>query len=472
MMVRARWAVLAFLLGGCVYYNGMYNAKRLAGSARKAERDGRVFEANNLWSQVVIRADSLVTRHPDSKYVDEALVLKGIALARTRQCPAAVAPLGRAFTLPPDAEVVEDATLALGRCQLELGDPKSAEALLARVVETKDKTRRREARMLQGRALRLLGRHEEAVVALEGATDPRAVHERMLALAGAGRRDAVLAMVDSALAKQDTLARWDTVVVAVGLENPVIATAVVDRVVRFKGVAPASRARLFYEDGERLVAVDQARARARLGEAAQVEQGGDASERAGMRLIRLDLSRVAAVADLRPVVAALDERINSRSPTAGEATQLRETIQRVAGAADSAAAGAARADLHLFLAAESARDTLAAPVLAASLFRSIVDLTPDSPYAPKAILAGQALDSVWGQSALPLLEGRYAASPYAALLRGEEPYGYQELEDSLRTFAHSSAPGQRRTTPRRPRARNDSLPDRRPGQTPRRGLEP
>ena len=143
MMVRARWAVLAFLLGGCVYYNGMYNAKRLAGSARKAERDGRVFEANNLWSQVVIRADSLVTRHPDSKYVDEALVLKGIALARTRQCPAAVAPLGRAFTLPPDAEVVEDATLALGRCQLELGDPKSAEALLARVVETKDKTRRR-----------------------------------------------------------------------------------------------------------------------------------------------------------------------------------------------------------------------------------------------------------------------------------------------------------------------------------------
>jgi hypothetical protein len=35
--------LVAALLGGCVYYNGMYNAKRLAGSARKAERDGRAF---------------------------------------------------------------------------------------------------------------------------------------------------------------------------------------------------------------------------------------------------------------------------------------------------------------------------------------------------------------------------------------------------------------------------------------------
>ena len=77
---------MALLLGGCVYYNGMYNTKRLAGSARKAERDGRTFEANNLWGQVVTRADSLVVRHPDSKYVDEALVLKGIALARLDQC--------------------------------------------------------------------------------------------------------------------------------------------------------------------------------------------------------------------------------------------------------------------------------------------------------------------------------------------------------------------------------------------------
>ncbi len=170
---RALSAVLvAALLGGCVYYNGMYNTKRLAGSARKAERDGRTFEANNLWGQVVTRAESLVARHPDSKYVDEALVLKGIALARLNQCEAAVAPLGRVSLLPPDAEVTEEAALALGRCQLELGDPGVAEIMFARVAESKDPVRRREARLLRGRALRMTGRHQEAVAALEGSVGP------------------------------------------------------------------------------------------------------------------------------------------------------------------------------------------------------------------------------------------------------------------------------------------------------------
>ena len=85
-------ALVAGLLGGCVYYNGMYNTKRLAGSARRAERDGRTFEANNLWGQVITRAESLVARHPDSKYVDEALVLKGVALSAAQTVPCRALP--------------------------------------------------------------------------------------------------------------------------------------------------------------------------------------------------------------------------------------------------------------------------------------------------------------------------------------------------------------------------------------------
>ena len=113
------------LLGGCVYYNGMYNAKRLASSARRAERDGRTFEANNLWGQVITRADTLLARHPDSKYVDEAMVLKGMALARLNQCEAALASAWTGGAPPvPIEEVVEDATLALGRCHLGAGEPR------------------------------------------------------------------------------------------------------------------------------------------------------------------------------------------------------------------------------------------------------------------------------------------------------------------------------------------------------------
>ena len=77
-----RSALIASLLGGCVYYNGMYNANRLAGSARKAEREGRTYEANNLWGQVATKAESVVVRHPDSKYAEEAAVL---AMLKRRQ---------------------------------------------------------------------------------------------------------------------------------------------------------------------------------------------------------------------------------------------------------------------------------------------------------------------------------------------------------------------------------------------------
>ena len=102
----------------------MYNTKRLAGSARKAERDGRTFEANNLWGQVITRAESLVARHPDSKYVDEALVLKGVALVAAqpvRRRGRSARP--RVAAARPTMDVTEEASLALGRCQLQLGDP-------------------------------------------------------------------------------------------------------------------------------------------------------------------------------------------------------------------------------------------------------------------------------------------------------------------------------------------------------------
>ena len=92
---------IALLLGGCVYYNGMYNTKRLAGSARQAERDGRPFEANNLWGQVITRADSLAR----DALVADAAGASDDALATVLLSPAAAsfdmfadyAARGRAF---------------------------------------------------------------------------------------------------------------------------------------------------------------------------------------------------------------------------------------------------------------------------------------------------------------------------------------------------------------------------------------
>ena len=165
MSRRPRVAVIALLagtvlLGGCVYYNGMYNTNRLAKSARKAERDGRPSEATSLWGQVITRADSLVERHPRSKYADEAKMLRGLALARLRQCPEAVGPLGSLRFIDRNDDLAEEAALALGRCQLEMGDAALADLAFVRVSESTDSARRREARFQRARALRMSGRYE------------------------------------------------------------------------------------------------------------------------------------------------------------------------------------------------------------------------------------------------------------------------------------------------------------------------
>ena len=59
-----------------------------------------------------------------------------------------------------------------------------------------------------------------------------------------------------------------------------------------------------------------------------------------------------------------------------------------------------------------------------------------------------------------------------ALVRGEEPYGYRELEDSLQIFARGVAAASG-AAPQRPMLREDSIAAQRgAAPPPRRGLEP
>jgi hypothetical protein len=460
------------LLGGCVYYNGMYNTKRLAGSARSAERDGRTFEATNLWGQVVTRADSLVTRHPDSKYVDEALMLKGTALARLGQCPNAVGLLSRVGQVRASEDAVEDAYLSLARCQLELGDAGAAEIAVGHALQSREPERRREARLVHARALRLTGRAREAAAVLDSLTGDRVADERLLTFAAAGRRDDAIRIADSLLARPDSGRVWDSLVAQVGRADPVTASHIVDRMVERPGTPLPSQTRWLIEDGERLQSVDTARASARLAQAAQIGANTPAGISAGVVLVRKRVASAGTVADLAQPIKILDSLAELSGQT-GEAGQLQALLHRIRESADSSAARAAMADMRLFLAAEIARDTLTAPRLAGSLFRQVAEDWPDSPYAPKALLALGMVDSAWADSAHALLAGRYAASPYVAYVQGTPLPEYQALEDSLQAFSIRTQP---KPQPRRP-VPEGPLPGRRrpaePEQAPaRRGLEP
>ena len=428
-------AAVAALLAGCVYYNGMYNTNRLVRSARKAEREGRPFEASNLWGQVITRAESVAVRHPHSKYATQATVLRGLALSRLGQCREAVAPLGQASLLPP-GDLSEEAALALGRCEMETGDPASADLAFTRLLESKDQHRQAEARFHHARALRMTGHYDEAAALLQDAKTPRASDELLLALGGAGREAEADSLAGLLVASGDTTRKWDSLVVVLGRSNPAAAARLVDRLGAQPGTAPSVVSQRLYEDGLRQEAVDTARAVARLTEAARSGSGTEGGERARLRLLRLAIAQAGTVDALASAADSL-RRLTQSAVVGAEAGQLLSSVAGVRVAADSGGAGVPLGDLRLFLGAEAARDTLSAPRLAGGLFRRLVSEWPASPYAPKALLAAERLDSTWADSAQVLLAERYSDSPYLAVLRGETAEEYRILEDSLLAFAEA-----------------------------------
>ena len=274
-----------------------------------------------------------------------------------------------------------------------------------------------------------------------------------------------MSLADSLIAKGDTTQPWDSLVVTLSRQNPSNASGLVDRLRRLK-MADEKQARFLLEDGLRLLETDSARALVRFREAVKVGGEGDAAGRAGLQLVRLDLSRVSEPQELSSLIQALQGVAQKHRTVAQEVSQLRATALRVMTSYDSVPPGSPQGDLRLFLLGEAARDSLEAPRLAHGIFLRILNEWPDSPYTPKAVMAAQQLVPEWADSGRVLLETRYLDSPYLAMIRGEEGSAYRSLEDSLGAFASASTVPSRggRRRPGRPEAPardDDEAPGRR-----------
>ena len=292
-------------------------------------------------------------------------MLKGTALARLGQCSNAMAPLGRVAQVRGSKDAVEDAYLALARCHLDLGDPVAAELAVARPLQSKQKYRRDQARLVHARALRLTGRAAEAVVALDSLAGERVADERLLALAAAGHRHDAMRVADSLLAQPDSGRFWDSLVVAVGRADPLTASHIVDRLIERSGAPSVSQTRWLLEDAARLEKADTARATARLEQAARVGGMSAAGTSARVQLARKGLQGARTVDDLAEPIRLLDSLTGGTTAAEaggavgetiggiGEAGALRTTLVQIRNASDSSAARVPTADLRLFLAAEA-----------------------------------------------------------------------------------------------------------------------
>jgi hypothetical protein len=422
--------LLALVSSSCVYYNGMYNTRHYTKEAEKAEREGRRIDASSAWGQVVVRAETLLARHPASKYTPEAQVLLGRAYSNLNDCPKALAALAAGLPAVSDSTLRAKGLIAFAGCEARAGRHASAADAWteARSLGAKlpDSTRAALAA-----SLRESGKPSAAVEELR-ALDSGFVNDRLLALAADGQTDRLNALLDSLDAAGDSTVLWDPLFAALASKDPAAATTLVDRATRARGVRPADAAGWLLQDAQRLEVRDHAGALRRYQQAEALDSKSEVGSSARAARARLLAREAASVPDLGQVTALLSADTGTSLSFAAQ--QLAMQVGIVLAADSALDARAPQSDMRGFLAAEVARDELHAPSLAVRLFQRVAETWPESPYAAKAVLAGLLLspgDSV----ARARLDSMYQLDPYVVALRGGDPPGLRALEDSLAEFS-------------------------------------
>lgn len=428
MRRAAALALAAWGVAACAYYNGMWSAERLAKEARKLERDDRTGEARSHWAQAAVKAESVVARHPRSRWADDALVLQGEALARSGACAKASDALQRAVATVRDEALRERAELATAQCALGGGDAAAAGRALARVTASRDAGRRSRAALLAGRAA-VLGDDPAGAAEWFGRShDPAAAPARARALLAAGRVPEALALTDTVARMRFQEAEWAAVLGELRrAAGPDTASRTLDRMLARRRPPAGGRARLLVADGDALLAAGRAdAAAARYAQVTALVPDSSEGQLARVHAIRVLAVRAESLAQLAAVEQQLRHVVQggAAGAAAAESRALAELVAQVRRYDELPESGR-------FRVAELVRDSLGAPRLAGRLFLELARRAPASLFAPKALLAAAALAPERQDSLLALLGARYAGSPYTLALHGELSPAFGAAEDSL-----------------------------------------
>lgn len=433
---RSLVVLIACGAAGCAYYNALWRANRLADEARRAERAGRRGEAETLWEQAALKAESVTVRHPNSKWADDALALQGAALAELGRCPDAIEPLERAVAssrTDPRHEMLASETLA--RCAIETGDPWRAHAAASRAIALAQTIGRRtgdvasRAHRWRGEANALRGDHAAAVDDFRASDEPEARVSEAFALSAIGDTAIAAALLDSIVQAAPAGLVITPLVVGLGQLDRARATRALARLVE-TGDARRAGAIMVDAGSDALEAGDTAWASELYRRALDVELDREAFARAQLGLVALDLSAASDRVDLEARAPRLRRLVNTATAEGREASRLSAAVERILTAAT---------DAQSFLAAEVARDVLRAPALSETLFRRLVARWPESAFAPKALFALATLNGSDADSLYRVARVRYPRSPYVLVLEGRESVGFTFLEDSLRRVGQSWA---------------------------------
>ena len=421
---------------GCVYFNTIYNAKELYRETELARLAGQDTALVERYQDVVDKATRAYQADSTGKWSDDALLLIGQAQLRRGALIEAQEALERALAVSGDPEVRRQATLYLGAVDVAAGRPALGAPLLDEaLVNERNPLVKAEGHLWRARALLQQGYVDQGWWDLDRAAESHRTH---VAPAGLERLIWGIALGDSArtlrgvqdlfstsnarvygdsirLLLHQAADRWSPAVsaaVMVNAERAVWSRTERDRLL-------LTRAAFAFE------ASDTSRA---LADVRRVGGGvGGQAFAARVTLARWRLAEADRIGGFDEIRSALLPAVAD-----AEAQALLNGMRRVEMLVDYGLEGDW---IAYFAAAETARDVLGAPRLAAALFEAFADADSDSPWAGKALLA--ARDLVARPVEREWLDGRLGGLPGNAYVRyarqGDRGPDLGELETRLQT---------------------------------------
>lgn len=424
-MIHLRRLVMlagTLLLPGCVYYNGVYNAQRLASQGDSRLRRGDENEAENRFRQSAEAAESVLVRFPTSKWRPRALYLAGRSAALGNSCTAAIPRINAFLALPnTDAADRDRARVALGSCDFRAGRMVMARLRLDSLIDVKDANTARSARRWAARAALSQG-DLDAVPRYLGSDDPGSLPWELVGASVSARS---FARVESLVVARARAGEYrEEALIAVREMSSAGEFDAASRIVRaYDAVRVREQARgaMHQALGENLLRTGQdSLARIHLAEARTLAARDTIILReAAARIALVDVRRVRDLRGVDSVVTRLDSAA-LRTIVGRRMSDHLLLVRLLSGRNDPTGAS-------LFLAAEVARDSLRAEPLARALFVQLGREHEGSAVAPAAWYAASLLDvdsaEVWRRRVLT----EHRASAVAARLRGEDPTGLPDF---------------------------------------------
>lgn len=136
--------ILSFLLAiilisGCAYYNIFFNAKRYYNKGYEATKKNRTDKVNSTETQnyqkAVEKSATLIQEYPDSKWVDDAIMLMGKSYYYQQSYLKAERKFYELITHYPESEYVLEAKLWQAKTKVALEEFKEAEVQFAQLLE-------------------------------------------------------------------------------------------------------------------------------------------------------------------------------------------------------------------------------------------------------------------------------------------------------------------------------------------------